>query len=150
MSSNDSQASSEVAFGEPDPEERERRLGLSASEREALIREPGPSWREWLYAQAFRWWLGLAYLIVDAWILAGWVEVGAWLPLAGSLAAAIYLEYVLWQYLWHVYDPELRGKFRASWHSPVEVGRWSPDRDRVLKGDLAPTPGTGPDPREFL
>ncbi|MGA8604737.1 MAG: hypothetical protein WB788_06730 [Thermoplasmata archaeon] len=152
MSSNNSPTSGSVAFGEPDPEDREerRRLGLTEKEREALIHEPGPSWREWFYTQAFRWWLGLAFLIIDAWIVAGWLQVNAWLPLAASLVAAIYLEFLLWQYLWHVYNPELRGKFRPSWHSPFEVGRWSPDRERVLRGDVSPTPGSGPDPREFL
>jgi hypothetical protein len=149
VSSNDSLASGDVAFGEPDAEAR-KRFAQSRSEREALIREPGPSWREWLYTQAFRWWLGLGFLILDTWIAAGWVEVGGWLPLVASLIAAGYLEFLLWQYLWHPYDPELRGKFQPSWHRPFEVGRWSPDRQKVLSGQWGPGEGGVPDPQEFL
>ncbi len=120
-------------------------------EREAALRAPGPSWSDWLYSQAIRWWLGIALLIVDTWIAAGWIEIGAWIPLAVSLVAALYLEYLLFQYLWHPYDPELRGRFRRSWHTPVEVGRWAPDRERALRGDLGPDgEARGPDPKEFL
>lgn len=140
----------EVAFGEEEPEPRGARR-LTREEREAAIRVPGPTWREWLYTEAFRWWLGIALLIGDAWLVAGWIEVGGWVGLAVSLPAALYIEYLLFQYLWHPYHPELRGKFRRTWYRPFKVGRWTADRARLLIRGGEPTPGeVGPDPREFL
>jgi hypothetical protein len=88
-------------------------------------------------------------LICDAWIIAGWIEVGGWLPLAATLVPALYFEYLVYQYLWHPYHAESRGKFRPSWHTPFEVGRWRPERPAVLAGRLRPE-GSHPDPREFL
>jgi len=132
---------------EPYPAKPITRLGgLAPEEREAAIRTEGTSWREWLYGVALKWWLGLLWLIIDSWIVAGWIEVGGWLPLAGSLAAAIFLEYLLYQYLWHPYDPELRGKFRPSWRTPFEVGRWVPERADLLAGKAG---ASAPDPRQF-
>ena len=152
MTSRWSPATDNAAFGETEIDREERRQIL-ASEREAAVREPGPSWREWLYQQAFRWWLGLGLLIVDTWIAAGWVEVGGWLPLAGSLAVALYLEYLLYQYLWHPFDIELGNRFRPTWRTPFRVGRWSTDREKLLRGEIghaAPGAQDGPDPHEFL
>jgi len=133
---------------EPQPAEQTPQLGkLTPAERAEALRAPGPSWKEWAYGTALKWWLGLGLLIVDSWLVAGWIEVGGYLPLAGSLAVAVYLEYLLYQYLWHPYHPELRGKFRPSWHAPFEVGRWSPERADLLAGKFEPT---APDPRQFL
>ncbi len=133
--------------------------GVEPSDRRAERRrlaaladaDPGPSWREWLFGEAFKWWLGLALLIVDGWIVAGWIEAGALVPLVLSISAAIYLEYLLYQYLWHPYRPELRGKFRRSWLHPFEVGRWCPEHARLRQGGVVPVEeGAGPDPRNFL
>ena len=120
---------------------------LTPEEREAAIRNPGQSWREWGYGVALKWWVGLGLFIVDAWIVAGWAEVGGWLELAGSLAIAIYLEHLLYQYLWHPYQPELHGTFRPTWKTPFEVGRWVPERKAVLAGKLEVNT---PDPHQFL
>jgi len=120
--------------------------GLTREEREAAIRAEGSTWREWWFGVALKWWLGLLWLVIDSWIVAGWIEVGGWLPLAGSLAAAIFLEYLLYQYLWHPYDPELGGKFRRSWRTPFEVGRWVPERSALLAGK---TETRVPDLRQF-
>jgi hypothetical protein len=136
---------------EPDahpPTDQTPRLGrLTPEERQAAVLAPGESWTEWLYGTAFKWWLGLALLIIDSWIVAGWIEVGGWYDLAGSIVLAIYLEFLLYQYLWHSYRPELRGKFRPTWHAPFEVGRWAPERKDALAGRIEPS---GPDPRQFL
>jgi len=148
VSSNGSLTTDGAAYGEPSEDERRVLTSPSEADREAALRDPGPSWKEWLYAQAFPWWLGIVFLILDSWIAAGWVEVGGWLPLGASLVVAIYLEYLVYQYFWHPYDPERRGKFHRTWHHPFEVGRWSPDRERVLRGDRGPA--AGPDPRDFL
>jgi len=130
------------------PSDQTPRLGkLTPAERQAAILAPGESWTEWLYGTAFKWWLALALLIIDSWIIAGWAEVGGWYQLAGSIALAVYLEYLLYQYLWHSYRPELRGRFRRTWLVPFEVGRWAPERKDALAGRIE----TGsPDPRQFL
>ena len=141
-----------TAYGEPDygtdpsdPRAERRRWAALADA------DPGPSWREWLYGEAFKWWLGLALIVVDGWIVAYWIEVAALVPLLVSVAAAIYLEYLLYQYLWHPYAPELRGHFRPTWYHPFEVGRWCPEHDRVRQGLPDPDETTpGPDPRNFL
>ncbi len=152
MSSNWSPLGDSAAYGEEEIDEEERRRLLDR-EREAALRVPGPPWKEWLFLVAFRWWLGLGLLIVDAWIAAGWIEVGGWLPLVGSLAAALYLEYLLYQYLWHPYDAELGDRFHPTWRTPFRVGRWSLDREKLLRGEIGhttPTIQDGPDPRQFL
>jgi hypothetical protein len=120
---------------------------LTAAEREAALRTPGQSWSDWLYGVALKWWIGLAILIIDSWIVAGWAEVGGWPELAGSIALAVYLEYLLFQYLWHPYEPELHGKFRPTWKNPFEVGRWTPERKAQLAGTLE---ASTPDPHQFL
>jgi hypothetical protein len=119
-------------------------------QRRAALQDPGPSWREWLFGSAFKMWLGIALLIIDSWIAAGWAEAHGWYGLAISLGVAVYLELLLYQYLWHTYRPELRGKFRPSWWSPWEVGRWSPDRQEALHPSGRPVSPDHPDPREFL
>lgn len=149
VTSNEQLAPRGAAFGEPDEAVWREPHDSVALDRGALTAAPAPSWREWLYGHAFRWWIGLVSLIVDAWIVAGWIQVRGWLPLFGSLAAVVYLEFVLWQYLFHPYKPQIRGKFRATWYAPFKVGRWSPDREGGLKLEIGPV-DRGPDPREFL
>ncbi len=146
--------SSSQLSGPPDTNDSEpyapksiSRLGeISREEREAAVRESGPPWKEWLFSVALKWWMGLLWLILDAWIVAGWIEVGGWLELAASLAAAVFLEYLLYQYLWHPYDPEFRGRFRRSLGTPFEVGRWVPERSDILAGK---TDTSVPDLRQF-
>jgi hypothetical protein len=149
VSSDPPSTSAPIPFGESEPDAAGS-WRAAEEDRKAIIAQPGPSWHEWLYGQAFKWWLGIGLLIVDSWIVAGWIEVAAWVPLAVSVGIAIYLEYLLYQYLWHPYHPELRGKFRPTWKSPFEVGRWVPDRAKLLSGDVATAVPTGPDPKEFL
>lgn len=120
---------------------------LTAEEREAALKAPGQSWHDWFYFIALKWWVGLGILIIDSWIVAGWIEAGGWLELLGSVALAVYLEYLLWQYLWHPYHPELHGQFRPTWKAPFEAGRWTPEREALLAGKLEPA---APDPRQFL
>ena len=130
------------------PTEQTPQLGkLTPSERQAALLAPGESWTAWFFGTALKWWIGLGLLIIDSWIIAGWIEVGGWLPLAGSIALAVYLEYLLYQYLWHPYHPELRGRFRPSWRAPFEVGRWNPERKAALAGNIEPN---APDLQQFL
>ncbi|MCI4357924.1 MAG: hypothetical protein L3J95_01895 [Thermoplasmata archaeon] len=154
-------------FGLPkiDPEEKERAL-----------HDPGPPWRVWLASSFAKTYLGLGFLISDGIIFASWLGPPPnWPGLVGSLALALYLEHLLWQYLW--YHPRSYGDTPASFadrsgttgaHAPPSepagsawgarlrrglhpfpYGRWTETAERRRKG-LAPGPTEGPDPREFL
>ncbi len=121
-------------------------------EMELARQDPGPSWREWFLFSAAKWWLGLAFLIVDVWVVVSAFTYGALTLLL--LVVAVYLEIVLWQYLWHRPESVSHGRNaenRLWWLRPVPVGRWTPEAEEV-RGH-APVSGateTAPDPKEFL
>lgn len=123
-------------------------------EKELALREPGPSWHEWLYFTGLKPWLVVGLLIADAWIATAWLEAGSYLGLAVSLAVAVYLEILLYRYLWYRPDPaeaHARTTFRPTWSRPVRYGRWTPEAERVraglpLEGPAEPEP----DLREFV
>ncbi len=128
---------------------------LTEEERKAALSDPGPSWTEFFFWQYLKWIYGLFVLIADALILVSFFHpfdpIGAVL----SLAAALYLEYLLWQYLWH--RPLLESghgrraarEFRPSWYRPFRYGRWTPEAKMIRDGvDLESTGGL--DRREFL
>jgi hypothetical protein len=124
-------------------------LAFVIEEKKQALADPGPSWREWFLFSAMKWYLGLAFLIGDAWIVVTWFEVGvAWAALA-TLVAAIYLEYLAYRVLWTrpPIDRPIRATFQRSWHTPVQFGRWTPEAELYRAGRLVPA---GPDPREFL
>jgi len=120
-------------------------------QKRRALAEPGPSWKEWLYFTAFRWWMGILFLIVDSWIVATFLVIRAWLPLAAATATAIYLEILIYGYFWHRPDPDRprpEGRFR--W-PPYQVGRWTPEGFRIRSGQAQlPVGEKSPDPREFL
>jgi len=120
-------------------------------EKRLALLDPGPTWKEWLYFTAFRWWMGVLFLIVDCWIIATFLIVHAWLYLAVSVAVAIYLEYLIYGYFWRRPDPAETTKERRSRWPPWEVGRWTPEGFRLRSGQgRLPAAESGPDPREFL
>lgn len=124
---------------------------LEGEERRRAIEHPGPSWREWFYTSFLKAWLGLLFFIVDAWILTAFLSPFAPALLVPSVAAALYLELLLWRYLWYEPDPETerRGEFHPTLLRPTRLGRWTPEAERLRLG-LDPAPGSGPDVREFL
>lgn len=126
-------------FGRDEVEEEKRR---------ALL-DPGPTWKEWMYFTAFRWWMAVLFLIVDSWIVATFLVVHDWLPLAGATATAIYLEILIYGYFWHRPDPEKPSYTRRFRGLPYQVGRWTPEGVRLRAGQAA-LPESAPDPREFL
>ena len=105
--------------------------------RQRAIEDPGPTWGEWLIGSFAKVWLALGFLVVDSWILVRWVmpfNAGA---LAASLAAATYLEFLLWQYLWYAPDREEDLKnvpFRPRWDHLTRFGRWTPQARRLREG----------------
>ena len=139
--------------GEFDAATREK-IERAAEEKRRARAEPGASWNDWLYFQAFKWWIIIAYLVVDSWIAAEWVVLGSALGLGLSLIAAAYFEYLLFEYLWYRPDPDaprLRpGEFRPTWYKPVPLGRWTPEAALQRRGiPLGEEPGQV-DPKEFL
>lgn len=123
-------------------------------EKLEALRDPGPSWREWFFFRAAKWYIGLGFLMIDGIVAVQWFELGSYLGLGLSLAGALYLEYLLWEYLW--FQPEIadlprRGeRFRGTWRRPVLYGRWTPEADQVRAGTPLVRGDAGPDPREFL
>ena len=133
--------------------ELDERLSVVREEKRMALKDPGPSWREWFFFDAAKWWIGLLFFIVDTWIAGFWVEQGTFLAIAPSIAVAIYAEFLLFRFLWYRptgEEPRRAGVFRRSWLHPVPYGRWTPEAARARMGiDPIRTEG-GPDPREFV
>jgi len=126
----------------PDPEEVEK--------REAL-RDPGAPWKEWFLFQGAKAWIGLAFLILDAWLAEIWIVPWNPVGLGLSLAFAVYLEFLAWRYLWYRPEANWGGRgFRPTWNRLRAVGRWTPEEAAVRRGELGPPAVEGPDPSEFL
>lgn len=131
---------------------------VEQEKREAL-RAPGPSWREWFFYDLAKWWVGLLFLVVDVWIGGTWIYGGtlSTLDVGGlvlSVVLAVYLEFLLWGYLWRrPSDTTVRSRrrFRPSWRALREFGRWTPEAARLRdrRGRAAPDDGL-PNPHEFL
>lgn len=141
------------------PEEEaawEAGLERVAEEKRRALEHPGPTWREWFFYDHARWWVGLLFLIVDSWIATAFLHSGTISGVgaaedAASLAAAIYLEFLLYRYLWRRPTERSFGRFRPSWTALTEFGRWTPEGERVRRGEGPPVPEDGgPSPREFL
>jgi hypothetical protein len=115
--------------------------------------DPGPTWREWFFFHAAKWWIGLGFLIVDTWIVVSAIQIGLALSLV-ILAVALYLEVLTWQVLWHRPDSlSVRDsdENRLWWIRPMAVGRWTPEAEEIRQGlRLSGSAETGPDPKEFL
>ncbi len=132
---------------------RERIEAIAEDKRRAL-QEPGASWSDWLYFQAFKWWLVIAFLVLDSWVAALWVVAGSSLGLVLSLVAAVYFEFLLFQYLWYRPDPDAprprRREFRPTWTRPVKYGRWTPEAVLARRDVTFANQPDAVDPKEFL
>jgi hypothetical protein len=125
-------------------------------EMELARRDPGPTWRQWFFFSAAKWWLGLAFLIVDTWIIVSALTAPVG-PAIAILAVALYLEVVAWQYLWHRPPSATLVRRRSNepnrwwWIRPVPVGRWTPEAEQArLHRPVSGAGDQAPDPREFL
>jgi len=108
-------------------------------ERKKALDHPGPSWSEWFYGSFLRVWIVLGFLVVDSWVAGYWVESGQYGGILPSLAVAIYLEFLGYQYLWHRPREDPSQSVRSDeaprrWLHPVEFGRWTPEGERVRAG----------------
>ncbi|MGD0250332.1 MAG: hypothetical protein ABSB97_05550 [Thermoplasmata archaeon] len=131
---------------------REQLDQVEAEKRQALL-EPGPSWREWWYFSASKWYVGLGLLIIDSWVLGTWFELGSWTGATLSLIAAVYLEFLLYQYLYYRPHPDAerrRGRERLVWVHPVDFGRWTPEGQILRSGGRIPGVSDSPTAEEFL
>lgn len=148
-----SQSASTEGTSEFDAETRER-IEAAAEEKRRAREAPGLSWHDWLYYEAFKWWLVIALLIVDSWLVAEWFTLGSYVGLLLSLVGAIYAEFLLYRYLWYRPDPESprrwRGEFHRTWVRPVEYGRWTPEAKRARRGLPVESEAGAIDPNEFL
>jgi hypothetical protein len=144
------------------PEEEEAwRLGVERVrvERREALRERGLSWREWFFFDHAKWWVGLAFLVVDSWVAASWIANGSLsslgeLGMGLSLVLAVYVELLAYRYLWRrpgEHDLRPRGGFRPTWLTPRQFGRWTPEgvRQRAVGAPGASDDGT-PSPHDFL
>ncbi len=142
-----------VATPEDDLAYRER-LELVVEEKQRALADPGPPWREWFLFDGAKWWVGLGFLIVDTWIIAGGLEAGLlWVGLV-LLVPASYLQLLAWRCFWFrpsLDRPVRGGEFHRTWIRPVEFGRWTPEGFTVrTRGRAALGPEDGPNPKDFI
>ncbi len=132
-------------------------LDRVAEEKKLALIDPGPSWKDWFFHSHAKMWVGLGFLIVDAFIFGTWLSDGSFPEsrIVGAvlcLAAALYVEVLLWRYLWRVPadDAQILGsRFRPGWTALREFGRWTPEAAERKQHPYVPTDGA-PDPNEFL
>jgi hypothetical protein len=121
--------------------------------RAHAISEPGPSWAEWARGPLAKTYLALGYFVADILLVVTGLNPVDPIVFAGLLLA-LYLEYLLWQYLWYRpnFDRESRsGTFQPTFLRPARFGRWTPEGDRARAGvDPFGNEIVGPDPDEFL
>ena len=131
----------------------QERLDRVAEEKRLALLAAGPSWREWVYYEAIKWWLAIGLLIADSLLVVQWLVWGNYLGLGLSLAAVVYAEFLLYRYLWTRPPPpstRRRVPFRRTWYRPVEIGRWTPEADYIRVHGRRPDSEGGPTPDEFL
>jgi len=123
-----------------------------AAEKTRALQEPGPSWRTWFLQSALRWYYFLGVLILDVQVAVFWLEVHIAVGIVVSLVVLLYLEFLLYRYLW--YRPRLDapqyGRFHPTWYRPTEYGRWTPEAELVRAGVRIYRTEEGPSPKEFL
>ena len=142
--------------GSVDPLQRQilrEQLDRVQEEKRRALADPGPSWSEWFYYDAAKWFVGLGYLIVDSWVFVACLDAGLAVAIVPSLIGAVYLEFLGYEYLWYVPPlggPRRRGPFRRSWYRPVAHGRWTPAGARARGSPSATPPEQGPQPEDFL
>ncbi|MGI0053128.1 MAG: hypothetical protein ACREC5_02635 [Thermoplasmata archaeon] len=132
---------------------------LTEEERRAAIADPGPSWRQYFLRDFLRWWTALGYFVVDAVIVASYLRPPDPAAILLELTAALYLEYLLYEFLWYTprWFAEGAGRYRTEaptgWRRairPVAAGRWTDAYRWIRSGREVRSTAPGPDPREFL
>jgi hypothetical protein len=122
-------------------------------EKRRALAEPGPSWREWWFFHASKWYVVLGLLVVDVWVVGSWLEIGQVAAALISLPLLFYGDLLLYRYLYYRPDLEVRRRrpaFHRTWLRPVEFGRWTPEAELLRAGGTVAREGEGPNPEEFL
>lgn len=120
--------------------------------KKKALADPGPDWREWFLYSGSKVWIALGFFVGDIWIFLSWINPFNGVALGLSLAAAMYLEFLAYRFLWYRRDPEapgIGGPFRPTWLRPREFGRWTPEGALAKRG-LRPGEAGGPRREEFL
>lgn len=128
------------------------RLDRVEEEKRRALAEPGPSWREWWYYSASKWYVLLGFFVGDVWAFASWAELDLWIPAVATLMVLAYGEFLLYSYLYFrpiETDSRRRRRHRPSWLQPVAAGRWTPE-GALLRSGVAIGGNDGPSPEEFL
>lgn len=138
-------------------EERQRlreQIERVVQEKQEALLDPGPTWHDWAYYVALKWWIAVALIVLDSLLAAQWLTWGNYLGLGLSLLLALYAEFLLYRYLWARPAPastRRHGPFRRSWYRPVEYGRWTPEADYArTHGHPPEIDAGGPVLEEFL
>jgi hypothetical protein len=129
------------------------RLRPTPADRSAAVADPGVPWKDWFYFSFLKVWIGLGFLIVDAMVAGFFAEQRQYVGLVLGTAAAFYLEFLAYRFLWTRPGPEEERStpYRPSWYRPVRFGRWTPEAwHPEAFARHVPTTTGGPDPHEFL
>jgi hypothetical protein len=127
-------------------------LDRVAEEKRRALADPGPSWRVWWFHHAAKWYVVLGLLIADLWLVTLGVETGGLAFALVALAGLLYLEFLLYRFLWYRPRDEGRravGAFRPTLVRPVRYGRWTPEADYVRSGGQLDADDDGAKLREF-
>jgi hypothetical protein len=144
------------AEGVPDPAaEYAFRVQVDRVEQEKQLARAAPDvpWRTWWFHSGSKWYLVIAFLVLDVWILDYVYLTGLVLILGAVFVLALYGEFLLYRCLYYVppEDAAVTGtRFRRTWYRPVEYGRWTPQGEVVRAGGTVAPPEAGPDPKEFM
>jgi len=120
--------------------------------REKAIADPGPSWKEWFLFSGAKVWVALGFFVIDVWIIESWLYPPNAAGLGLSIAAAVYLEFLAYRFLWYRWDPEAPrrvGPFKPTFLRPREVGLWTREGVLMKQGQF-PTADDGPRREDFL
>jgi len=124
-------------------------------EKQEAITNPGPGWKEWFLFSGAKTWVVLGFFVIDSWVFAYWFSPFNPAGMGLSLAAAVYLEFLAYCYLWERANPERAARptkpFRPNFRRLREVGRWTPEGVRAKQQGTTPEQTTGgPRREEFL
>jgi hypothetical protein len=134
---------------------REMKNSLTPEERKKAIDDPGTPWKVWWYAQGSKTWIGVGMMILDV-FLYGTIWMWTWpyahYMLIPAMPFALYLNYLLWNYLWRVPDlDELRkGQIERTALHPWPVGRWTEDYAVWKAQGVAGLHGDAINPGDFV
>ncbi len=127
-------------------------LDRVAEEKRRALADPGPSWREWWFHHAAKWYVLLGLLIGDLWLVTLGVETGGLAFALVALIGLLYGEFLLYRFLWYRPRDEGRhaaGSFRPTFLRPVRYGRWTPEADYVRAGGQLDADDDGAKLHEF-